>query len=255
MAQTEQYQDLLAKIDAAKMPAHIAIIMDGNGRWAASRNLPRTSGHSAGAEALRRTVEICREIELPVLSVYAFSTENWLRPMEEVRFLMRLFIEYLHNEVALMNRQNIRLGFLGDKEGLPAPVRQALAEAQAATAANDKMLLNIAVNYGARDELVRALRKISARAQRDELAPTDINEQLIADYLDTAGQPDPDLIIRTSGESRISNFFLWQGAYAELYFTKMLWPDFTKRDLLTAVLDYQGRKRRFGKTQEQIAKD
>lgn len=255
MAQTEQYQDLLAKIDVAKMPAHIAIIMDGNGRWAASRNLPRTAGHSAGAEALRRTVEICREIELPVLSVYAFSTENWLRPMEEVRFLMRLFIEYLHNEVALMNRQNIRLGFLGDKEGLPAPVRQALAEAQEATAANDKMLLNIAVNYGGRDEMVRALRKISAQVQRDDLSPADIDEQMIADYLDTAGQPDPDLIIRPSGESRISNFLLWQGAYAELYFTKMLWPDFTKRDLLTAVLDYQRRKRRFGKTQEQIAKD
>ena len=154
-----------------------------------------------------------------------------------------------------MNRQNIRLGFLGDKEGLPAPVRQALAEAQEATAANDKMLFNIAVNYGGRDELVRALRKISAQVQRDDLSPTDIDEQMIADYLDTAGQPDPDLIIRPSGESRISNFLLWQGAYAELYFTKMLWPDFTKRDLLTAVLDYQGRKRRFGKTQEQIAKD
>ena len=255
MSQAEQYQDLLAKIDSSKMPAHIAIIMDGNGRWASARNLPRTAGHKAGAEALRRTVEICREIELPVLSVYAFSTENWLRPMEEVRFLMRLFIEYLHNEVALMNRQNIRLGFLGDRTGLPDPVRKALAEAQAATATNDKMLLNIAVNYGGRDELVRAIRKISSMIDKDKLSSTDIDEQLVADCLDTSGKPDPDLIIRPSGESRISNFLLWQSAYAELYFTKTLWPDFTKRDLLTALLDYQGRKRRFGKTQEQIAKD
>ena len=255
MALSEQYQDLLAQIDPAKMPRHIAVIMDGNGRWAKARNLPRTAGHKAGAEALRRTVEICREIELPVLSVYAFSTENWLRPLEEVRFLMRLFIEYLHNEVALMNRQQIRLGFLGDKDGLPPAVRGALDEAQAATAANKRMLLNIAVNYGGRDELTRAVRKIAAAAAHGGVVPAEISEQLIGEYLDTAHEADPDLIIRPSGELRISNFLLWQGAYAELYFTQTLWPDFTKRDLLTALLDYQGRRRRFGQTQEQISKD
>lgn len=254
MRQAEQYSDLLNSIDQAKMPAHIAIIMDGNGRWAKKRHLPRTAGHKAGAEALRRTVEICREIELPILSVYAFSTENWQRPIQEVRFLMSLLLDYLLGEVELMNRQQIRLGFLGDREGLPEEVQQALVNAQNSTAANDKMLLNIAVNYGGRDELLRASRKIAQEAQAGRLNPADIDEAAFSGYLDTAGQTDPDLLIRPSGELRISNFLLWQGAYQELYFMDKLWPDFSKRDLLEAVLAYQGRCRRFGKTEEQIIK-
>jgi undecaprenyl diphosphate synthase len=255
MAQGEIYDDLIAKLDMQRLPSHIAIIMDGNGRWAQSRHLPRNAGHKAGAEALRRAVELCREIGVPILTVYAFSTENWQRPAEEVGFLMRLFIQYLHNEVALMNEQEIRLGFLGDKSGLPREVQKALKDAQTATAANTKMLLNIAVNYGGRDEIIRAVRAAAEAVQNRQLTAKDIDAAVFAGYLDTVGQTDPDLLIRPSGEMRISNFLLWQSAYAEFYFSDKLWPDFGKRDLLAAILDFQGRRRRFGKTQEQISKE
>jgi undecaprenyl diphosphate synthase len=255
MAKAEQLDDLLAQLDRQKLPAHIAIIMDGNGRWAARRHLPRSAGHKAGMEALRRNVELCREIGVPILSVYAFSTENWRRPAEEVGFLMRLFIQYLEAEVALMNEQGIRLGFLGTKDALPAAVRQALEQAQAATSQNRQMLLNIAVNYGGRDELVRAARELAAQVAAGKLRPDEIDERLISAALDTAGQADPDLMIRPSGEQRLSNFLLWQGAYSELYFSERLWPDFNKRDLLAAILDYQGRSRRFGRTEQQLAKE
>ena len=252
MAPISEYADLLAKIDMERLPRHIGVIMDGNGRWAAARHLPRSAGHKAGAEALRRVTELCREIGIPVLTVYAFSTENWLRPQEEVSFLMRLFVEYLHSEVDLMNRQNIRLGFLGDESGLPPGVRQALDQARRSTAANTRMVLNLAVNYGGRDELVRAVRKIAGLVKEDKLAAEDIDSDTIAGFLDTAGQADPDLLIRPSGELRLSNFLLWQGAYAELYFSNLLWPDFGKRDMLEAIVDYQSRSRRFGKTEAQV---
>jgi len=255
MAQAEIYDDLIAKLDNQRLPAHIAIIMDGNGRWATARHLPRNAGHRAGAEALRRSVELCREIGISILTVYAFSTENWQRPNEEVGFLMRLFIQYLNNEVALMNEQNIRLGFLGDKSGLSRPVQEALDQAQEATAHNGKMLLNIAVNYGGRDEILRAVRSTAEAVKEKRISPKDIDEAVFAACLDTAGQADPDLLIRPSGEMRISNFLLWQSAYTELYFSDLLWPDFGKRDLLTAILEYQGRQRRFGKTEEQLAKE
>ena len=252
MGQTELYGDLLEKIDMQRLPEHIAVIMDGNGRWATARHLPRSAGHKAGAEALRRATELCREMGIPVLSVYAFSTENWQRPAEEVSFLMRLFVEYLHNEVELMNRQDIRLGFLGDPDGLPEPVRRTLEEARAATADNKSMVLNLAVNYGSRHELLRAARKLAAKTAAGEIAPEDIDMEMIGNQLDTAGLPDPDLLIRPSGELRISNFLLWQAAYAEFYFTDKLWPDFGKRDMLEAIIDYQSRSRRFGKTGEQV---
>ena len=255
MARAEQLNDLLARLDKKKLPAHIAIIMDGNGRWAARRHLPRSAGHKAGMEALRQAVELCREIGVPVLTVYAFSTENWRRPADEVGFLMRLFIQYLENEVALMNEQGIRLGFLGGKDALPAAVRQALEQAQESTGQNRRMLLNIAVNYGGRDELARAIRSLAGCVRNGQLSPDDIDEQAIGAALDTAGAPDPELMIRTSGELRISNFLLWQAAYSELYFSAKLWPDFGKRDLLTAILDFQGRNRRFGRTEQQMAKD
>lgn len=246
MMAAEAYGDLLAQVDRQRLPRHIAVIMDGNGRWAASRSLPRSAGHKAGAEAMRRLVEICRELEIEALTVFAFSTENWRRPADEVGFLMRLLIEYLKNEVELMNRQNIRLGFLGQREGLPAEVGAALDQAMAATAANTALRLNLAINYGSRDELLRAVRSLAAEAARGELDPLEIDGQLLAARLDTAGLPEPDLLIRPSGELRISNFLLWQLAYSELYFCDQLWPDFSKRDLLTAVLDYQRRERRFG---------
>lgn len=255
MAKAEQLNDLLARLDKKKLPAHIAIIMDGNGRWAARRHLPRSAGHKAGMEALRQAVELCRETGVSILTVYAFSTENWRRPADEVGFLMRLFIQYLENEVALMNEQGIRLGFLGGKDVLPAAVREALARAQESTAQNRQMLLNIAVNYGGRDELARAVRGLARRVRDGQLAPDDIDERAIGAALDTAGAQDPELMIRTSGELRISNFLLWQAAYSELYFSDKLWPDFGKRDLLTAILDYQGRDRRFGRAEQQMAKD
>lgn len=242
----ERYDDLLAQLDPARLPRHIAVIMDGNGRWAAKRRLPRSAGHRAGAEALRRATELCRELEVSCLTVYAFSTENWSRPTDEVGFLMRLLVEYLKSEVALMNEQDIRLGFLGQRGALPAEARRALDEALAATARNTKMRLNLAINYGGRDELTRAVQGIAADIAAGRLAPDAVDAALIGGRLDTAGQPDPDLLIRPSGELRISNFLLWQAAYSELYFCDQLWPDFGKRDLLAAILDYQKRDRRFG---------
>lgn len=243
----EQYADLLNQLKKDRLPKHIAIIMDGNGRWAAARHLPRSAGHKAGAEALRAATELCREIGISVLSVYAFSTENWRRPVDEVGFLMGLLVDYLHNEVALMNRQEIRLGFLGDKRRLPIRVQEALDLALASTAQNRKMLLNLAINYGGRDELCRAVRRMVQDAQAGQISVEEIDESLLSAYLDTAGCPDPDLLIRPSGELRTSNFLLYQCAYSEFWFSDKLWPDFGKRDLLQAILEYQRRERRFGK--------
>lgn len=247
----ENYQDLLQQLDKERLPRHIAIIMDGNGRWAARRHLPRSAGHKAGAEALRRATELCREIGVEVLTVYAFSTENWRRPAEEVSFLMGLLIEYLRNEVDLMNRQDIRLGFLGELSGLPDIVQKALKQALADTANNRHMTLNLAINYGGRDELCRAMRRILADAQAGLVRADSIDEQLLSSYLDTAGCPDPDLLIRPSGELRTSNFLPYQCAYSEFWFSDRMWPDFSKRDLLTAILDYQQRDRRFGRVKSQ----
>ena len=202
----ELYDDLLTSLNKNRLPRHIAIIMDGNGRWASKRHLPRAAGHRAGAEALRAATELCREIGVQVLTVYAFSTENWRRSEEEVNFLMGLLVEYLHNEVALMNEQEIRLGFLGEMDALPPQVRQAFKEALAATAANRRMALNLAVNYGGRDELRRAFRRLLVQMDQGTLDRAKFSEADITAALDTAGQPDPDLLIRPSGEQRLSNF-------------------------------------------------
>ena len=244
---SEQYDDLIARIDLQRLPRHIAVIMDGNGRWATSRHLPRSAGHRAGMESVRRLVEICRDIRIPVVSVYAFSTENWKRPLEEVGFLMKLFIEYLHSELALLQEQNIQLGFLGKKEGLPVDVVHLLEDVMEKTASNDAMRLNLAINYGGRDELTRAMQQIAEEILHGECTPACIDETMIANHLDTKGLPDPDLLIRPSGEQRLSNFLLWQLAYSEFYYSDKMWPDFGKRDLLTAILNYQSRNRRFGK--------
>lgn len=238
----EEYADLLARIDKQRLPQHIAVILDGNGRWAAKRGLPRTAGHKAGVEAVRRLAEICRELGVPCLTVYAFSTENWKRSQEEVGFLMELFVEKLYGEMSTMQANGIRYGFIGSRKGLSPRVLKTLDQALADTAGNQDMVLNLAVNYGGRDEIVRAMGRIAAAG----IDPKDITEQVVADHLDTAGLPELDLLIRPSGELRISNFLLWQLAYSELVFMDKLWPDFGKRDLLQAVIEYQGRERRFG---------
>ena len=238
----EEYADLLARLDKDRLPRHIAVILDGNGRWAAKHNLPRTAGHKAGVEAVRRLAEICRELGVPCLTVYAFSTENWKRSQDEVGFLMELFVEKLYGEMSTMQANGIRYGFIGSREGLSDKVLRTLDRALADTAANKDMVLNLAVNYGGRDEIVRAARRMA----EEGLAPEEITEQSLAAHLDTAGLPELDLLIRPSGELRISNFLLWQLAYSEFVFMDKLWPDFGKRDLLQAVIEYQGRERRFG---------
>jgi len=246
MSKQQLYDDLLARLDSNRLPRHIGVIMDGNGRWAKARGQARTFGHKAGAEALRRTVEICRELNIAVLSVFAFSTENWRRPQTEIDFLMRMLAQYLRQELPLLQEQQIRLHGLGDWSALPQAIQDLYREVTAATAQNRGMTLNLAVNYGARQEIMRAARSLAAAAQSGALLPRDIDEAAFTAQLYTAGQPELDLLIRPSGEQRLSNFLLWQAAYAELWFSHKLWPEFDKRDMLTAILDYQNRERRFG---------
>jgi undecaprenyl diphosphate synthase len=237
-------KDLLGAIDPRRLPAHIAIIMDGNGRWAKRRNLPRVAGHRAGIDSVRATVETCAELGVEALTLYAFSVENWKRPRPEVDTLWRLLRVFLHRELPELMRNNIRLGCMGRLDGLSPAVRRDLDAAITATAANTGMRLTLAINYSGRAELVDAIKTLVEDARR--LEKLVIDEELVASRLYTAGLPDPDLLIRTSGEMRISNFLLWQIAYAELYVTDTLWPDFRRDDLLRAVLEYQKRDRRFG---------
>ncbi|MDN5294075.1 MAG: undecaprenyl diphosphate synthase [Eubacteriales bacterium] len=237
---------LRKKIDPARLPVHVAIIMDGNGRWAARRGLPRSAGHRAGVESLRETVELCCELGIKYLTVYAFSTENWKRPAEEVNTLMNLLVEYLERELPRLQEQGVRLHPIGRLEDLPPHAREALAKAVAVTAANDRLILNLAINYGGRDEITRAARRIARDVCQGRVKIEEIDEQLVASYLDTAGQPDPDLLIRSSGEQRMSNFLLWQSAYTEFWLTPVFWPDFRRQHLLEAIVAYQQRQRRFG---------
>ena len=238
---------LANSLDPARMPAHIAIIMDGNGRWARRRNLPRVAGHKAGMDPVRNTVETCTRLGIEALTLYAFSAENWKRPRTEVDMLWRLLRLYLSRELPDLMRNGIRFTCMGRLDQLPPRVRHELQIAIDATAGNDGMRLNVAINYSGRAELVDALNAILEDARlRGQLEDLHIDEQAIASRLYTAGLPDPDLLIRTSGEMRISNFLLWQIAYAELYVTDTLWPDFRRADLLHAIVDYQKRDRRFG---------
>ena len=238
---------LAEAIDADRIPAHIAIIMDGNGRWARRRSLPRAAGHRAGIEPVRITVESCARLGIQALTLYAFSAENWKRPRAEVDTLWRLLRLYLRRELPEIIRNNIQFTCMGRMDGLPAPVRQELEAAVEETSRNTGMRLNVAINYSGRAELVDAINAIVEDARLEgRLASLRIEEEDIAARLYTAGLPDPDLLIRTSGEMRISNFLLWQIAYAELYVTEVLWPDFKVSDLLLAILDYQKRDRRFG---------
>ena len=233
-------------LDPARLPAHVAVIMDGNGRWANQRKLPRVMGHREGVEALKRTLRLCSDWGIGALTAYAFSTENWSRPVEEVSFLMALFERVLARELEALDQEQVRIRFLGDLEQLPTGLQQLIAEATARTATNSGIHFNVCTNYGGRRELVRAAQRLAQQVACGELDPAAIDERLFAAQLHTAGECDPDLLIRTSGERRISNFLLWQLAYAELHITDVLWPDFDQAALTAALLDYQGRQRRFG---------
>ena len=238
-----------------KLPQHLAIIMDGNGRWAQERSLSRIEGHRAGAESVRDIVRACRRIGIPILTLYAFSKENWQRPSREVQALWKLLKNYLKSEFDEMMEHSIRLNALGDIDELPRGVRRVLRDIMGKTAANRTMILNLALSYGGRNEIVRAARALAHACATRQLDPTDINETTFSSYLFTAGMPDPDLLIRTSGEQRLSNFLLWQTAYTELYISPVYWPDFREPQLMQALADYQVRERRFGKTSEQQTKE
>lgn len=236
---------LEAEVDFDNLPKHVAIIMDGNGRWAKKKRLPRKSGHAMGAKTFEVISECAGELGLKAVTFYAFSTENWKRDKEEVTALMNLMEDYLDNGLSkLKNRAVIR--FLGDMSGFSESFREKQHYIEEVTKNNGDFLINVALNYGSRDEITRAVRKIAEKVSSGEITPEEITEELISSQLDTAGVPDPDLIIRPSGEKRLSNFLMWQGAYSELWFDKVLWPDFKKDDLLRAIIDYQNRNRRFG---------
>ena len=239
--------DLARALDPARLPAHIAVIMDGNGRWARRRRLPRVAGHQAGVGPVRSTVETCTRLGVRVLTLYAFSVENWKRPRAEVETLWRLLRYYLRQELPALQKNDIRLQAIGRLDALPPQVRRELDAVAEATAANRGLVVNLAINYGGRAEIVDAVNTILDMARLDgRIDSLKVDEELISANLYTANGPDPDLLIRTSGEMRISNFLLWQIAYAELYVTEILWPDFTRRDLLQAILEYQKRDRRYG---------
>jgi undecaprenyl diphosphate synthase len=228
------------------LPRHIAIIMDGNGRWAKARGLPRIAGHRRGAEALRRTLTAAGELGIPYLTLFGFSSENWKRPLSEVDDLMGLLRHYLRGEIAELHRNGVRLRVIGERARLAPDIVTLIANAEALTRDNTGVNLTIALSYGGRAEIIAAVRTLAAKATAGEICPEAIDEGMIARHLFTADIPDPDLLIRTSGEQRISNFLLWQCAYAELVFTKTLWPDFGRDDLEQAIADYGGRERRYG---------
>ncbi|MCA1492803.1 isoprenyl transferase [Sinorhizobium alkalisoli] len=227
-------------------PAHVAIIMDGNGRWANARGLPRTMGHRKGVEAVRGAVRTAAELGIRYLTLFAFSSENWSRPEDEVSDLMGLLKSFVRRDLADLHRENVRIRVIGDRTNLSGDILPLLLEAEETTIANTGITLVIAFNYGARDELARAMRRLAEEVADGRLTPSDITAERIAETIDTAGIPDPDLILRTSGEERLSNFLLWQGAYSELLFIPELWPDFTRETFIAAIEKYSGRERRFG---------
>ena len=245
----------MSDFSAENLPQHVAIIMDGNGRWAQKRGLPRIMGHREGVKSVRRTVTRARELGIGYLTLYAFSKENWQRPQEEVSLLMNLLYDYLEKELDRLLKNDIRLTTIGDIGRLPERVQEKLLEVMEKTRARDAMVLCLALSYGGRDEIVRAAKAISESVSRGEISVEELDESLFSSYLYTRGMPDPDLIIRTSGEMRLSNFLIYQGAYAELYFTETLWPDFDEEAFEKALLDYSRRERRFGRTSEQLRGD
>lgn len=241
-----------AGIDNTKLPQHIAIIMDGNGRWAKAQGKPRVYGHRQGVTAVREVTEAAAELGIPYLTLYAFSAENWRRPVLEVSALMQLLVQTIRREMKTLQQNQIRLHAIGDLSVLPGRTRQSLEEAMAATALNHRMTLTLALNYGSRQEIVQAVRALGYAIKEGQIMPDEIDQALISKALYTRNMPDPELVIRTSGEQRISNFLLWQVAYAELHFSSVMWPDFRKEHFYQAIIDYQHRERRFGKTTEQL---
>ncbi len=234
------------KVDLENLPQHIGIIMDGNGRWAKKRGLPRSGGHAAGAKTFEKIIEDAGDIGIKVVTVYAFSTENWSRPKDEVDALMSLLEDYLDNGLERIAGRDVKIHFIGDSAAFSDKFQKKLAHMEKATRDNGGLLLNVALNYGGRAELTNAVKQIAEEVKNGEINPDEITEDTISKHLYTSGQPDPDLIIRPSGEFRLSNFLMWQGAYSELWFSDCLWPDFSKKELLEAISDYQKRNRRFG---------
>lgn len=239
-------KDKKINLDMNNIPKHIAIIMDGNGRWAKERKLPRSLGHKAGVETIRDIVKECNRLGIKYLTVYAFSTENWKRPAEEVNILMKLLVEYLKKELSELNSQGVVINNIGDISKLPQICQKELNKAYKTTQNNTGLILNLAINYGGRDEILYAVKKIIDELKENKLNYNEINEKVIAERLYTTNMPDPDIIIRTAGEQRLSNFMLWQCAYSEFWYTDTKWPDFKREDLQSAIYDYQNRDRRYG---------
>lgn len=237
----------MGKINRSKLPGHIAIIMDGNGRWAARRHLPKIMGHAEGAKTVDRITEACRALGVKALTLYSFSTENWKRPKKEIDGLFSLLYDYLEKKYEKLRKNNIRLNAIGVLSELPEKVNARLFEVMKKTSQNNGMTLTLALNYGGRQEIVDAARRLAEKSKTGEIAPRDITENIFSQFLYTKGLPEVDLVIRTSGEMRISNFMLWQVSYSELYVTPKLWPDFNRKDLEKALLDYESRERRYGK--------
>ena len=244
--------NLIENIDAARLPKHLAIIMDGNGRWAKQQGLLRALGHESGTKSVKVIIEACAKLGIDFLTLYAFSTENWNRPKLEVETLMRVLINSLKKELTTLQKNNIKLSAIGNLEQLPKSAQKELLDVIEKTKDNTKMTLTLALSYGSRDEIVNAVRNICSKVKNNIISIDTIDDSIINEHLYTQNLPDVDLLIRTSGEHRISNFLLWQIAYAELYFTDILWPDFKEQDLYEAIISYQKRERRFGKTSEQI---
>jgi undecaprenyl diphosphate synthase len=244
---SNDYKAMIARIDKDKMPRHIAIIMDGNGRWASKHNFPRVNGHKAGVRVVREIVETAREAGLDYLTVFAFSTENWGRSRYEVDYLLKLILDSLIGEIDDLVKNGVNIRFIGSKDHLPEGYDKKVEENCRKSWHNEELFLNVAMNYGGRRELLDAVKAIAEEAALGVIKPDNITEQVISEHLYTAKMPDPDLVIRTSGEIRLSNYLIWQSTYSEFWFTETLWPDFTRAEFIQAILDFQNRKRRFGK--------
>ncbi len=238
--------DLSKRIDKQKVPEHVAIIMDGNGRWATKKGLARTYGHKRGVDVLKEILKASKKLGCKVLTVYAFSTENWTRPTKEVEFLINLFSEVLRNEIEEIHEESTKIKFIGDLTPFPETLKKIISNSESLTKNNNKFLLNVCVNYGGRQEIVKVAKKLALKSSSGEIKPSEVNEELFNSELLTRGIKDPELLIRTSGEKRISNFLLWQLAYSEIYISDVMWPDFNEFEFLKAIIDYQSRNRRFG---------
>ena len=242
----ERNNDLSKRIDKQKLPEHIAIIMDGNGRWATKQGMPRTYGHKRGVNVLKEILKVSKNLGIKILTVYAFSTENWTRPTKEVNFLINLFSEVLKNEIEEIHEESTKIKFIGDLNPFPKTLKKIISNSETLTKNNNDFLLNVCVNYGGRQEIVKVAKELALKSSSGEINPSDINEELFNSELLTQGIKDPELLIRTSGEKRISNFLLWQLAYSEIYISDVLWPEFNEFEFLKAIIDYQSRNRRFG---------